>query len=291
MARDQFVDTVLYNKSVTISGSPQDISLPADNVRIHVFAPGTTTLQTIYTARTGSTQKSNPFLTGTDGAVEFWAEWGDYDVKFEETITPARIGDKTIGWNSVSGADSSISNAKIIDVSGSKLTNTTVALSKLGPDVLPAGLGPLPWAGTKASVPTGWLYCDGSAVSRTGATAALYAAIGTAYGVGNGTTTFNLPDLRGRVSLPDDDGIGRLTANGARGNASGTEKHALTSGEGPVHDHEIRTGTGSGGGFAPIANNSASGTSPLWSTEDSGSGTPHNNMQPYQVVGAAIIKT
>lgn len=54
-----------------------------------------------------------------------------------------------------------------------------------------------PYAGKTA--PEGWLLCDGSAVSRT-AYAALFAVIGTTYGVGNGSTTFTLPDLRGRVA-------------------------------------------------------------------------------------------
>ena len=53
-----------------------------------------------------------------------------------------------------------------------------------------------PYAGKTA--PEGWLLCDGSAVSRT-TYADLYAAIGTTYGAGNGSTTFTLPDLRGRV--------------------------------------------------------------------------------------------
>lgn len=47
-----------------------------------------------------------------------------------------------------------------------------------------------------ATAPTGWLLCDGSAVSRTGTNAALFAAISTTYGVGDGSTTFNVPDLR-----------------------------------------------------------------------------------------------
>lgn len=46
------------------------------------------------------------------------------------------------------------------------------------------------------TLPTGWLLCDGSAISRT-TYGALFAQIGTVYGVGNGTTTFNLPDYRG----------------------------------------------------------------------------------------------
>ena len=57
------------------------------------------------------------------------------------------------------------------------------------------------------SSPTGWLQCDGSAVSRT-TYAALFAAIGTTYGTGDGSTTFNLPDLRGEFVRGWDDSRG-----------------------------------------------------------------------------------
>lgn len=60
----------------------------------------------------------------------------------------------------------------------------------------------LPYAG--AAAPSGWMLCYGQAVSRT-TYAALFTAIGTAYGVGDGSTTFNLPDLRGRVPGGKDD--------------------------------------------------------------------------------------
>jgi len=59
----------------------------------------------------------------------------------------------------------------------------------------------------KASAPTGWLKANGAAVSRT-TYAALFAAIGTAFGVGDGSTTFNLPDLRGEFLRAWDDGRG-----------------------------------------------------------------------------------
>jgi microcystin-dependent protein len=58
------------------------------------------------------------------------------------------------------------------------------------------------------SAPTGWLLCDGTAVSRT-TYAALFAAIGTAHGAGDGSTTFNLPDYRGRFLRGVDHGAGR----------------------------------------------------------------------------------
>ena len=78
----------------------------------------------------------------------------------------------------------------------------------------------LPYAGSSA--PTGYLLCDGSAVSRTGANAALFALLGTTFGAGNGSTTFNLPDLRGRVPAGPDGGAGRLTATTMSGTSVGS---------------------------------------------------------------------
>lgn len=66
------------------------------------------------------------------------------------------------------------------------------------------------YAGDK-EVP-GWLLCFGQAVSRTGETANLFATIGTTHGVGDGSTTFNLPDLRGRTIAGVDD-MGGTSAN------------------------------------------------------------------------------
>lgn len=56
-----------------------------------------------------------------------------------------------------------------------------------------------------SSIPTGWLACDGSAVSRT-TYAALFSAISTTWGPGDGATTFNVPDKRGRVAIGDGTG-------------------------------------------------------------------------------------
>jgi microcystin-dependent protein len=71
--------------------------------------------------------------------------------------------------------------------------------------LLPSGTV-LPFAGSTA--PTGWLLCDGTAVSRT-TYANLFAAISTSWGYGNNSTTFNLPDLRGRFLRGRDGGIAR----------------------------------------------------------------------------------
>jgi microcystin-dependent protein len=66
-----------------------------------------------------------------------------------------------------------------------------------GGSAIPTG-SILPYGGTAA--PSGYLLCNGAAVSRT-TYAALFAVLGTAFGIGNGSTTFNLPDLRQRFPL------------------------------------------------------------------------------------------
>lgn len=88
----------------------------------------------------------------------------------------------------------------------------------------------------RSSVPGGWLLCDGSAVSRT-TYAALFAAIGTTFGSGNGTSTFNVPDYRGRVVIGAGQGSG-LTDR-PLGSVGGAETVALTEAQVPAHTHPI----------------------------------------------------
>lgn len=83
-------------------------------------------------------------------------------------------------------------------------SSTTAASTAFVQSVMPAGVV-LPFAGPLP--PTGWLLCDSSPVSRT-LYPKLFAAIGTTYGVGNGSTTFNLPELRGEFVRGGDNGRG-----------------------------------------------------------------------------------
>jgi len=95
---------------------------------------------------------------------------------------------------------------------------------------LPAGIM-LGYGG--AAAPAQWLLCDGTAVSRT-TYSALFAAIGVLYGVGNGSTTFNLPDYRGRVMV----GLNSTDADfDTLGEKYGSKTHTLTSAQMPVHTH------------------------------------------------------
>jgi len=106
--------------------------------------------------------------------------------------------------------------------------------------VLPAGVI-MPFGGVVGVSPNGWLICDGTAVSRT-TYANLFAMIGTNYGAGDGTTTFNLPDFRGQFLRGTDNGVGNdpdaatRTASNIGGNA-GDAVGSLQGDEIISHNH------------------------------------------------------
>lgn len=152
----------------------------------------------------------------------------------------------------------------------------------------------MPYGGD--SDPAYWLICDGRAVSRT-AYAELFAVIGTTYGTGDGSTTFNIPDLRGRVA------VGHNTTYGL-GASGGEAAHTLSVNEMPSHAHTpnnwivvtnsnyVSAGdkipSGTSGAFSAKIN--ATANSDNYISNNTGGGLSHNNMQPYLVTNY-IIKT
>jgi len=169
--------------------------------------------------------------------------------------------------------DSSSDFVPILDASGS-------IIKKAKPNNLSIGevAGVIKMYGG-ASAPSGYLFCDGSEVSRS-TYSSLYTAIGDAYGAGNGSTTFNLPDFRARVpggvnhsGLPNGANGSFSTRN--RAFATGAETHTLTVSEMPSHSHS--------GGFTPNGNAQAGGNPSIASSNSTGSAggdAGHNNMQP-----------
>lgn len=181
------------------------------------------------------------------------------------------------------------------------------------PGIVPVGVT-ASFAGSAA--PSQWILCFGQAVSRT-TYALLFAVIGTSYGSGDGVTTFNLPDLRGRLT-PGADNMGgtaanRLTTNTMSGAGAGStggaetetlstaqipsHSHANTLGD-PGHQHTVFTSSGqspqagSGNPGATVVGGGltgASGTGMTITNASIGGGGAHINVQPSLTMNTIIF--
>lgn len=215
------------------------------------------------------------------------------------------------------GADNlgiAANGAKVVDVATTGMTVTgdtdvTGTAKQAGFAIQPIGVI-LPYGGSSA--PAGWILCDGSAVSRT-TYSALFAVLSTAYGVGNGTTTFNVPDLKGRVPAGKEASATRLTAthfggdSTALGATGGSESHTLTEAQLAEHDHGVtdpghvhnfsNNGPIVTGGATSIATGAGANiqTTTIQSAttgvtvNNAGSGNAHNNTQPTIIVNYIIF--
>ena len=118
------------------------------------------------------------------------------------------------------------------------------------------------------TIPNGYLLCNGQAVSRT-TYANLFKTIGTTYGTGNGSTTFNLPNINGRTIIGED-------TTHALGTTGGTENTTLTSANLPSHTHSIPSlsGTATGGNHRhSMSNDVYNGNGSGYETVSVGSGS------------------
>jgi microcystin-dependent protein len=169
-----------------------------------------------------------------------------------------------------------------------------------------------PYAGSSA--PSGYLLCNGTAISRT-TYSALFSIIGTTYGVGDGLTTFNLPNMLGRIPVGIDAGQTEFNAAGVTG---GEKTHILTVTEMPshthtqsphnhtqaAHTHNIKSNSGSGATWPgmPPSGPTFVGNSGILDSQtpfinsttatnnNTGGDGAHNNLQPYLALNY-IIKT
>jgi microcystin-dependent protein len=139
--------------------------------------------------------------------------------------------------------------------------------------------------------PRGWAQCDGQ-VLPINQNQQLFSLLGTTYG-GNGTTTFALPDLRGRVPVGAGPGF-------TLGQMGGEQTHTLTLGEAAQHNHTAVASSNDSDQFVPTGNYLGAvnsfyaplGTNPTSlppaTVAPTGGGQPHENMHPYQVVNFCI---
>jgi len=173
----------------------------------------------------------------------------------------------------------------------------TTSLDYLVRSACPVG-SVMPFAGSSSPDAT-WLICDGSAVSRT-TYATLFALLGTTYGSGDGSTTFNIPNMKGRVPVGFDSGQTEFDALGETG---GAKTHTLTESEMPSHTHTqnphnhttsnkfsgndtyVTTSTKrvdyQNNRYADSASFNFSINNTTATNQNTGGGNAHNNLQPY----------
>jgi microcystin-dependent protein len=240
------------------------------------------------------------------------------------------VGSKVIAAPTAAWADDVVEGMAVEhnqDGTHSDVTTETLTVGgRVVDDFAPAGIISA-YGGTAA--PTGWLLCYGQNVDRT-TYADLFTAIGTTYGVGDGSTTFTLPDIRGRVVAGQDD-MGGSSANrltnqtggldgDTLGATGGTETHTLTTAQLAAHTHTWSGTTSSNGshthtyyrwsaaiqnavaatdaaryivqGENPTATDSQGAHTHTYSgtTSSTGSTSAHNNVQPTIILNY-IIKT
>ena len=160
------------------------------------------------------------------------------------------------------------------------------------------------WAGAFSKPPAGWMVCDGRELSRT-AFAELFAVVGDAYGAGDETTTFNLPDFRNRSPMGadriDELGHSKTTVEGDAAAAGGSATRTLTVGQLPPHTHDMThshdlpadpNGFGFGTSAVVVSDNATTTftIAPVTqATGSTGSGQPISVLDPYFAISFIIF--
>lgn len=222
----------------------------------------------------------SPNISATGGEDDIGLEVsskGEGDLFLDGGVTGnVEIGSKSAGNIRLRKAVVAYGNVEIKGVS--TFTDTLVVDATKTFSVVPAGV--VMWKASTV-VPPGWLECAGQAVSRT-TYPALFADIGTTYGLGDGSTTFNLPNQARRV-LMGRGGTGTGVIGNAVSNTGGAETHVLTIPELANHTHlttssndPIQVIVSPGGANVP----SYAGTTSV----AAGSNAPHNNLQPSLIM-------
>lgn len=188
----------------------------------------------------------------------------------------------------------SLNNLGDISDDVASLKNSTAALAasiaQIQLSSIPTG-GIILWP--SASVPTGFFALDGSAINRT-TYAVLFGLFGTTFGAGNGTTTFNLPNMQRRVAVGVGGSSGPNLSN-TIGSTGGEETHTLVTSEMPSHTHvqqfentSMVNGGGGGSSVLGRAVASAPETNPAVITQATGGGGAHNVLQPSIILNYII---
>ncbi len=175
-------------------------SVLVTNAPTTIYPYGSNTPAALFTDQTASAAAANPTTTDANGNLLFYSAPGYYIAVVDEAGTNVSFEIEVLPSNQDGGVPSGVT---------------------------------FPFAGV--TPPPGYLFANGAAVSRTGY-ASLFGAIGTTWGAGDGSTTFNLPNLFDKVPV----GAGNLFTVGQYG---GEQNHTLVEGELASHSHSGGTGT------------------------------------------------
>lgn len=312
--------TKAYADSLAISGAPNASTSVQGLVQIATQAQidaktiiGSTSAYLVQPLDTQRSTLLSDYVIDTSGspnvivitpspAISAYAAGQEFSFKIANTNTSPTV---TINVNGVgaqniifAGASPSVGDLTSGQVIGVEYDGTNFqVLSGTTHNSTPTGAITM-FAGSAA--PTNWLICNGSPVSRT-TYASLFSVISTTYGAGDASTTFNVPDMRGRIAV----GAGTGTGGGASGSGLptggsalttrslggwvGEETHTLTTAEIASHHHLTVAGAttaGSTGGSSGIA--PGTGLSAATNTGDTGGDGAHNNIQPMMTLNYII---
>lgn len=246
---------------------------------------------------------AKPLRPNTDCSGDAISGQSAYVFETSDVRTYFEVGQPLLGAGNVPISAASKGYSEVLRTSSGVAwrvwsSDTSVVLAA-GGDGLPVGSV---IDGFWTTAPTGYLLTNGAAVSRT-TYANLFAVIGTTYGAGNGSTTFNVPDTRGRVIVNRSADAEFNTL----GEKYGAKTHTLTIAQMPAHDHGGQTGdtvpnhgrSTSDGGSGSTRSRSGSDSTGRYTEglhsgnhshtiSSQGGGGAHNNIQPSIVANQAI---
>ena len=275
---DEVVSVKFHASSGSGAGPTLTIAFDSNTILIHAFGSSGEEAQVhIWLVKTGATTcRASAAITDSGGGTNAGSATFTLDWALARDITFSFAGGTNVNHRFYQSLKWPKAGA--------------LGLSGIGSDTLPVGCI-VPYGGTIASVPAGFLPCDGTAVSRLGEED-LFAIIGETWGAGDTVTTFNVPDLRGKSVLGLNDGTLPAGADGGFTTRvlaadGGEEAHQITLGEMPAHTHDVAT-AGSSAGTTISANRAL--TPGINTTSSIGGDVAHNTMHPFTVC-AYIIKS